>query len=449
MSSGKLLANSLRRLQAATVDGICRSDQISARDLARLRQAGFLAPICRGWYHIHNPSRPNQLTGWQVHYWAFIRQFLASEEIYHLSADDSIRVQTVPTTLPKRLIVFADRKRSHRTKLPHGLELVICPLGSAARGWVREHEGLQVLGLRCAIEIVSEDCKTTESLSVSAAKQTLASGIAPNTRKFCEEVFARKLELMWSRLRSDLTSFEAMDKLPKGQSARADDLTSVYESEAMNSLWIEGFRPDHQLLRSAQDDQYWLRVRELGRPDRNLAAARGFWVAWQAMQSTLRNNPDPASLISAAKTWQVEMMKPSIAAGLTVRSHSGYRKTPVFIAGSQHIPPPWQLNKPAMAKLASLADCESDPWKRALLSHALFEFIHPFSDGNGRIGRMLMGALLVSSGHKWLVIPYEKRQAYMRALEHASVNCDAAPLNSLARNLSTAEFARSGVDAKA
>lgn len=64
---------------------------------------------------------------------------------------------------------------------------------------------------------------------------------------------------------------------------------------------------------------------------------------------------------------------------------------------------------------------------RAVLGHFIFVFIHPYMDGNGRIGRFLMNAMLASGGYPWTVIPVERRDEYMQALEKASVDQDIAP----------------------
>jgi Fic family protein len=48
-------------------------------------------------------------------------------------------------------------------------------------------------------------------------------------------------------------------------------------------------------------------------------------------------------------------------------------------------------------------------------------------DGNGRIGRFLMNVLLAASGYPWIVIPLDKRDDYMDALERGSVKQDIEP----------------------
>jgi Fic family protein len=49
-------------------------------------------------------------------------------------------------------------------------------------------------------------------------------------------------------------------------------------------------------------------------------------------------------------------------------------------------------------------------------------------DGNGRMGRFLMNVMLAGGGYPWTVIPLEKRDDYMAALESASVKQDITPV---------------------
>jgi len=60
-----------------------------------------------------------------------------------------------------------------------------------------------------------------------------------------------------------------------------------------------------------------------------------------------------------------------------------------------HVPPPPELIGGAMADLlAFLRRTDLDPVTQAAIAHAQFETIHPFADGNGRIGRILIGWVL-------------------------------------------------------
>ncbi len=56
--------------------------------------------------------------------------------------------------------------------------------------------------------------------------------------------------------------------------------------------------------------------------------------------------------------------------------------------------------------------------------HTLFESIHPFQDGNGRVGRILLNYLAISQGYPPIVIKgvkSEEREKYYQALELADV----------------------------
>jgi Fic family protein len=64
---------------------------------------------------------------------------------------------------------------------------------------------------------------------------------------------------------------------------------------------------------------------------------------------------------------------------------------------------------------------------RAVLGHWLLGFVHPYMDGNGRMARFSMNLLLAAGGYPWTVIRVEDREAYMRALESASVDEDIRP----------------------
>ena len=56
-------------------------------------------------------------------------------------------------------------------------------------------------------------------------------------------------------------------------------------------------------------------------------------------------------------------------------------------------------------------------------------------DGNGRVGRLLMDTMMASGGYPWTIIPVSDRNAYVNALEKASVGEDIVPFADLLAGL--------------
>ena len=126
--------------------------------------------------------------------------------------------------------------------------------------------------------------------------------------------------------------------------------------------------------------------------------------------------------------WYRELFAPSITAGLLKPADlAGYRNQQVYIGGSKHTPLNNDAVRDAMPVLFELLQEEPDAAVRAVLGHFVFVFIHPYIDGNGRMGRFLMNAMLASGGYPWTVIPVEERKTYMAALERASVDHNIKP----------------------
>lgn len=63
--------------------------------------------------------------------------------------------------------------------------------------------------------------------------------------------------------------------------------------------------------------------------------------------------------------------------------------------------------------------------------HSRFEQIHPFSDGNGKIGRLLMHAMLFKNNLSPAVIKQKKKRSYYNCLKRAQINEDFIPLENL------------------
>ena len=62
------------------------------------------------------------------------------------------------------------------------------------------------------------------------------------------------------------------------------------------------------------------------------------------------------------------------------------------------------------------------PVEYSALTHKEFAFIHPFTDGNGRVARLLMNLILLQKGYVIAIIPPILRTEYIQALEKAHTN---------------------------
>jgi Fic family protein len=178
---------------------------------------------------------------------------------------------------------------------------------------------------------------------------------------------------------------------------------------------------------------------ENDREQRNALAARGYWQAYQVVQESLEKilrGENPGTVVDADhSTWYAELFGPGVTAGIiSAVDLAGYRSGPVYIRRSMHVPPPGEAVRDCMPGLFDLLGEETEPAVRVVLGHFIFVYIHPYVDGNGRMGRFLMNTMLASGGYPWTVISVDERNAYMAALEDASVNQNIVPFaNFLAR----------------
>lgn len=102
-----------------------------------------------------------------------------------------------------------------------------------------------------------------------------------------------------------------------------------------------------------------------------------------------------------------------------IDERTGYKVLPNFIVGRMiETAPPEKVRK-EMEKLIEIYASSLGrlhPLEIAAIVHGRFERIHPFSDGNGRVGRFLINTILVNSGYPPLIIRKTQRESYINAL---------------------------------
>ncbi len=121
-----------------------------------------------------------------------------------------------------------------------------------------------------------------------------------------------------------------------------------------------------------------------------------------------------------------------------------YRRVPVKILGSLHEPPQPYLIIPQMEKL--LLDYKN--WKKEkhiieaiALFHLEFESIHPFIDGNGRTGRLLLNLELIKHGLLPIDIKFIDRDKYYNSFDiYRENNKDQSELASLVADYEVKEL---------
>jgi Fic family protein len=253
-----------------------------------------------------------------------------------------------------------------------------------------------------------------------------------------------RIQLNWARMRAAvLELFPPPPGLPVDRPAYLREVDEVYTTDAYHSLSIEGYRVSAELIERVRAGDWNPAMREADRRDQNALAARGYWQAFQevkrSLEKILAGESAGATVHRDHGGWYREMFAPQVAAQIVEPATlAGYRNGPVFIRRSRHVPPSVEAVRDLMPTFFELLEQEQEPAVRVVLGHFFFVFIHPYMDGNGRMGRFLMNAMLASGGYPWRVVPLAGRAAYMAALESASTEAEIRPFARFLANLVTA-----------
>ncbi|HEV2301793.1 MAG TPA: Fic family protein [Stellaceae bacterium] len=158
-----------------------------------------------------------------------------------------------------------------------------------------------------------------------------------------------------------------------------------------------------------------------GKPLKDQAEARNLSAAIDFLESLVQDSSRP---ITEADIRQIHFL---VLKGIRDADAGKYRSVVVEISGSQYKPPPPEAVPAQMEEFckwlarvsvvpSSGATCE-DAISLAAASHTWLVTIHPFVDGNGRVGRLILNLLLMRHGYPIAIIAKADRSRYYDSLE--------------------------------
>jgi hypothetical protein len=432
-----------------------------------------------------------ETTSWYTSFWHFCVSYLNDRfgSNWSLSPEDSLRLHAANRIVPPQLLVRAPKANNKTTHLLY--DTSIYELRSAIpadKDLDINEDGLRLFSLSSALTKCSPqfflrhptEARTVLSIITDSSailrhlldggRTTVAGNLAGAFRNvgnnriadeitgamraagytvneldpFREKVqairpaairspYATRIQLMWNNMRKPIIGlFPDAPGLPRDIERYMKSVSDKFIQDAYNSLSIEGYRVSSELIERVRTGQWNPEDSESDRDHKNAMAARGYYQAFQVVQKSIQSilNGQNSGKVTDNEhgIWYRELFAPSVTSGLLKPSDlAGYRNRPVYIKGSRHVPPNHEAVRDVMTVYFELLAHEESPAVRAILGHFVFVYIHPYIDGNGRIGRFLMNAFLASGGYPWTIVPVEDRDKYMATLERASVDQDIEP----------------------
>lgn len=485
--------DALKALQDAKAVAIRASD-LTRVHRERLLRNGFLREVMKGWYIPVRPDGPaGESTDWYASFWAFCAAYLTERfgDDWCLGAEHCIALHTGNWNVPRQLLVRATRGGNKPTGLLHDTSIFDVRLEVPPAEDVQVLDGLRLMRLpaaliacapghfaahpvemRAALAMIA-DASDVLSRLLSGGHSSIAGRLAGAFRNIGRDQIGdtitatmraagytvnetdpfndrppvaigqretspavNRLRMSWAEMRGAvLEHFPPAPGLPADVGAYLHQLEDVYATDAYNSLSIEGYRVSAELIERVRAGN-WNPDNGADREHQDALAARGYWQAFRKVKDTVSGVLQGANAGDAAQadhgTWYREMFGPSVTAGILKPADlAGYRNGPVFIRQSMHVPPRSEAVRELMPAFFDLLRDEREASVRVVLGHFFLVDIHPYFDGNGRMGRFLMNAMLASGGYPWTVVPFAERTRYMTALEAASVNRDIRPFAAL------------------
>ena len=469
---------------------VFRSQDLSRLHRERLLQNGFLQEVSKGWLISTSPgARDGDSTPWYVSFWEFCGRYCEERfgDDWHLSPEQSLLLHAEKTVIPTQVVIHSPKATNHKISLLFGTSLydlkqprMPSPADLTVRDGLRLFtpaaalirvseaflaanaiEGRVVLAsLRDASELLrllldgghsvvagrlagalrglgrtdaaGEIVATMKAAGYDVRESDPFAGRAPHPAAAGPPIVGR-IQAMWESMRASvLDLFPPQPGLPRDTVAYMRFVEDVYQNDAYHSLSIEGYSVSAELIERVRAGNWAPDHFDSDRQSRDALAARGYWQAFQIVKANVGaivGGAEPGRLVRGAhRDWYRELFQPCVTAGILPASAlAGYRNDAVYLRTSRYVPPRWEAVRDAMPAFFDLLEQEPEPGVRAVLGHWLFGYIHPYPDGNGRMARFLMNAMLASGGYPWTVVRVQDRNAYLTALDRASMDSDIAP----------------------
>lgn len=436
-------------------------------------------------------TSPGSSVAWYGSFWAFVSQYLQSRfgDGYCLAPEASVKRHVKSSIIPRQVTVIAQENVGQSIDLPFDTSLFIYSLKEPLAPNRVNLDGVWTMDLPTAIcrlperffktspedaelalrlerdpsnllRVLLEDSQAVVAGRLVGAYRFLrqervaqqiqetmeAAGIAVRVSNPFERTepmlsgltrittpHVARIQGLWSEMREDV--LQVFSDRPPMLVDGAEYLTEMeerYAADAYNSLSIEGYRVTPTLIELVRLGAWNPDISASDSQESNALAARGYYQAFQSVKASVARILSGASPVEVIENdfqgWYREMFSPAVTAGVLQASQlAGYRNNPVYLRGSRYVPPAPEAVIDCMDSFFDLLRSEEEPSVRAVLGHFIFVYIHPYSDGNGRIGRFLMNAALSAGGYPWTVIRLEGRDRYMSALEEASTKHDIVP----------------------
>jgi len=474
----------LKELQERGVVAI-RSADLTRTHRERLLRNGFLHEVMKGWYIPAQPDRAaGESTAWYASFWAFCAAYLNERfgTEWSLSPEQSLSLHVGNRAVPRQLLVRSPKARNQVTPLPHRTSVLDVRAALPAEGQREEKEGLRLFSVPAALIACAPGYFSQKAIDARAAlamvrdasdvlalllagghsavagrlggafrnigRARIADDILKTMRAAGYDVrendpfsdrrtpalparekspYVTRIRLMWQQMRKTVMEiFPAAPGPVADINAYMKAVEDVYVTDAYHSLSIEGYRVSPALIKRVRTGAWNPDDDESDREHRNALAARGYWQAYQAVRKSVRKvlgGENPGGVVDADHgDWYRELFAPSVTTGIIRAADlAGHRSDQVYIRGSKHVPPRHEAVRDLMPAFFDLLREEEEPPVRVVLGHFVFVYIHPYMDGNGRMGRFLMNVMLAAGRYPWTVLPVEERNEYMAALEAASV----------------------------